>query len=245
MATATTSSNRSQGASVADVGQQGHCCRPATSAKCKPDAPILTAYWREQPSTASWSSPSVLRTASSWPTPPTLPIRFPSSISAGSAIESGPPGVGQYPELDPGLLSGNMNSNYWGSANTGSAAADTAPHVWINGATARRQHPRLPLRCPVAKLHCPPGTGSVAPTAGLMLGGGWSGAEKSDGDIAELFVFDHQLTTTEERQQLEGLSLQQSISGHTPPPFKPAPILPAPWPVELCRRHLRRLRHRG
>lgn len=101
-----------------------------------------------------------------------------------------------------GYWGGNMNANYWGSANTGGPAADTNPHIWINGATGGSNI--LGYRFDAGgEAALPTGTGSTAPTAGLMLGGGWSGAEKSDGDIAELFVFDHQLTTAE-RVQLEG-----------------------------------------
>ena len=105
-----------------------------------------------------------------------------------------------------GYHGGNMNTNYWGSASTGSGAADTNPHIWISGATSGSNI--LGYRFDGAgETSLPTGTGSTAPTAGLTLGGGWNVAttptEKSDGDIAELFVFDHQLTTTE-RAQLEG-----------------------------------------
>jgi autotransporter-associated beta strand protein len=105
-----------------------------------------------------------------------------------------------------GYHGGNMNTNYWGSTSTGSGAADTNPHIWISGATSGSNI--LGYRFDGAgETALPTGTGSVAPTAGLTLGGGWNvtttPTEKSDGDIAELFVFDHQLTTTE-RTQLEG-----------------------------------------
>lgn len=114
-----------------------------------------------------------------------------------------------------GYWNGNMNSNYWGSANTGSPAADTAPHIWINGATGGSNI--LGYRFDGGgEAALPTGTGSTAPTAGLMLGGGWSGAEKSDGDIAELFVFDHQLTTAE-RVQLEGYLYNKYFGSQFPP----------------------------
>jgi fibronectin-binding autotransporter adhesin len=105
-----------------------------------------------------------------------------------------------------GYHGGNMNTNYWGSNSTGSGAADTNPHIWISGATSGSNI--LGYRFDGAgETLLPTGSGSVAPTAGLTLGGGWNVTttpiEKSDGDIAELFVFDHQLTTTE-RAQLEG-----------------------------------------
>ena len=98
-----------------------------------------------------------------------------------------------------GYWNGNMNTNYWNGGSLGSAA-DTNAHIWISGATGGSYAGyRFDTGGEVSI-----GTGSgSAPTAGLMLGGGWAGNEKSDGEIAELFVFDHQLTTTE-RQQLEG-----------------------------------------
>ncbi|MBN8460055.1 MAG: autotransporter-associated beta strand repeat-containing protein [Verrucomicrobia bacterium] len=98
-----------------------------------------------------------------------------------------------------GYWNGNMNTNYWNGGSLGSAA-DTNPHIWITGATnGSYAGYRFDAGGEVSI-----GTGSGAgPTAGLTLGGRWSDAERSDGDIAELFVFDHQLTTTE-RQALEG-----------------------------------------
>ncbi len=98
-----------------------------------------------------------------------------------------------------GYWNGNMNANYWNSGSLG-AAADTNAHIWINGATGGSYAGYRFDGAGEASI----GTGSgAAPTAGLMLGGGWAGAERSDGEIAELFVFDHQLTATE-RQQIEG-----------------------------------------
>ncbi|HEX7260593.1 MAG TPA: autotransporter-associated beta strand repeat-containing protein, partial [Luteolibacter sp.] len=99
-----------------------------------------------------------------------------------------------------GYWNGNMNTNYWNGGSLGSAA-DTNPHIWINGATAGANP--LGYRFDAGGETALGNGSNTGPTGGLMLGGGWSGAEKSDGDIAELFVFDHQLTTTE-RQQLEG-----------------------------------------
>jgi autotransporter-associated beta strand protein len=101
-----------------------------------------------------------------------------------------------------GYWSGNMNVNYWNGGFIGSySAADTNPHVWIGGATS------LAVNCyrfdTVGEVLTGSGTGSSGPTAGLTLGGAWGTSEKSDGDIAELFVFNHELTATE-RRQVEG-----------------------------------------
>lgn len=98
-----------------------------------------------------------------------------------------------------GYWNNNMNANWWNGGSLGSAA-DTSAHIWISGATGGSYAGFRFDGAGEANI----GTGSgAAPTAGLMLGGGWAGNEKSDGEIAELFVFDHQLTTLE-RQQLEG-----------------------------------------
>jgi fibronectin-binding autotransporter adhesin len=99
-----------------------------------------------------------------------------------------------------GYWNGNMNANYWNGGSLGTAA-DINPHIWINGATGGANP--LGYRFDAAGETLLGNGSSTGPTAGLMLGGGWAGAEKSDGDIAELFVFDHQLTTAE-RVQLEG-----------------------------------------
>ncbi|MBN8460054.1 MAG: autotransporter-associated beta strand repeat-containing protein [Verrucomicrobia bacterium] len=99
-----------------------------------------------------------------------------------------------------GYWNGNMNTNYWNGGQLGTTA-DTNAHIWINGASGGSYAGYRFDGGGEAGI----GTGTVTsgPTAGLMLGGAWGTSEKSDGNIAELFVFDHQLTTTE-RQQMEG-----------------------------------------
>jgi autotransporter-associated beta strand protein len=104
-----------------------------------------------------------------------------------------------------GYWSGNMNANYWGNWIGSYSAADTNPHIWLGGATS------LAVNCyrfdGAGEVSTGSGNGSTGSTAGLMLGGGyWNGSafsEKSDGDIGELLVFNHELTLTE-RRQVEG-----------------------------------------
>ncbi len=94
-----------------------------------------------------------------------------------------------------GYWSNNMNVNYWNGGSLGSAA-DTNPHIWINGATGGAN--MLGYRYDAAgETALGNGTGGAGPTGGLRLGGGWNTSELSDGDIAELLVFNRQLTSAE------------------------------------------------